>query len=243
MSSLAPDANFLKAFREGHREALERVYREHVKQVERYLRTLVRARGPQSFVHSGAVDDMIQEVFVCAFSPSARRNYDGVRDFVPYLMTIARNCFINTLRIARREMPKSDDELARFVGDAGEIREEWCERRTIVVLQAYVRDLPDELKRVYEERFVRGASQETSSSALGMSRRAIRTAEVRLRSGLRKALVRAGYQAQRVERRGRNGLVKLGMHSETRNCCFGGPHVIQAHAIGDAAPGQAGAQG
>jgi hypothetical protein len=45
---------------------------------------------------------------------------------------------------------------------------------------------------VYRQRFVLGHSQDEASAALGLSRRQLRTAEQRLRNGLRRALLLAG---------------------------------------------------
>jgi RNA polymerase sigma-70 factor (ECF subfamily) len=198
MSSLAGDADLVRAFRNGHPEALERLYRDHVAHVDGYLRKLARGSGHQCPVQPDAFADMLQDIFVRAFSPQARRSYDGVRDYLPYLMTIARNCFIDALRAAGREVPKCDEELFRLIENGGEIQEDWCDGRTIAVLKAYVRDLPDGLHGVYQQRFVRGVSQEAASGELGLSRRALRTAEDKLRGGLRRALVGAGIRLDEI---------------------------------------------
>jgi RNA polymerase sigma-70 factor (ECF subfamily) len=192
MASFADKPELLESFRDGRREALELVYRENVRAVDGYIRALVRGSGRTEFGRFGDVADLIQEIFVRAFSPGARRNYDGERDFVPYLMTIARNCFIDRLRVAGREVPWSDEELLSLADEALREPEQPLDLRTLAVVNTFVRDLPLKLKGVYEQRFVLGKSQEQSSDALGISRRAIRTAEGRLRKGLRKALVRGG---------------------------------------------------
>ena len=62
----------------------------------------------------------------------------------------------------------------------------------MTVLESYLRQLSEPEKRVYEMRFELGRSQEAASEALGMTRRALRTSEDRLRKGLRKALFMAG---------------------------------------------------
>jgi DNA-directed RNA polymerase specialized sigma24 family protein len=69
----------------------------------------------------------------------------------------------------------------------------------VAVLESYLQELADPEKRVYEARFVLGRSQESACVALGLSRRSLRTAENRLRKGLRKALFMAGvlHETQR----------------------------------------------
>lgn len=67
-----------------------------------------------------------------------------------------------------------------------------CDPKITAVLTDYIRELAPPLESVYQQRFVLGRSQVQASSALGLSRGAIRIREDRLRRGLRKALVRAG---------------------------------------------------
>jgi RNA polymerase sigma-70 factor (ECF subfamily) len=188
----ANDRELLAAFREGRRDALERVYRAYVRAVDRALRALAATSGQPAMSQPGMIDDLLQEVFVRAFSSTARRGYDGVRDFGPYLLTIARNCFVDAVRSCGRERVTSPEEFA-FVPDADlpEPDVAW-DPKVRAVLTDYVRELAPQLEEVYWQRFVLGRSQAEASSALGLSRGAIRIREDRLRHGLRKALVRAG---------------------------------------------------
>jgi len=199
MPLLRSDPELLHAFRHGRREALERVYRHYVRQIDRYTRALARASGHPELGQASAVADLVQDVFLRAFSSSGRNGYDGLREYGPYLATIARNCFVDALRARGREVLKSSDELRSLVpeDDLAE-PEAWCDAKTFGVLTDYLRGLPGPLKGVYEQRFVLGLSQEETSAALGMSRRAIRTAEGKLRGGLRKALVRAGISLRDI---------------------------------------------
>jgi RNA polymerase sigma factor (sigma-70 family) len=194
----AEDPELLRAYREGRRDALERVYRHYVCVVERYLRALAHASNDATLGQADAVADLLQEVFVRAFSAGARRGYDGLRDFGPYLNTIARNCFLDALRASGRAAAKHWRDLSLAVEEVSQAPERWCEPRTFAVLNAYVDALPAALRGVYEQRFVQGKSQEEASAALSLSRRAIRTAEKKLRNGLRKALVRAGISLREL---------------------------------------------
>jgi RNA polymerase sigma factor (sigma-70 family) len=180
----------LVAFREGKPEALSTVYRHYVRSVDSYLRALARRAGTPDLCQASAVADLLQEVFIRAFSPSARLAYDGLRDFGPYLNAIARNCFIDTLRKRRIEVPVGVEDLE--AGDMAASGLDDYDPKVVAVLEAYLRDLSAPEKRVYEMRFVDGRSQETACEALGMSRRSLRTSEERLRKGLRKALFMAG---------------------------------------------------
>jgi RNA polymerase sigma factor (sigma-70 family) len=179
----------LVAFREGKPEALSAVYRHYVRAVDGYLRALARWAGTPDLCQASAVADLLQEVFIRAFSPGARLAYDGLRDFGPYLNTIARNCFIDTLRKRRIEVPLDIEELHAVPSAPGL---DDYDPKVVAVLDGYLRRLSEPEKRVYEHRFVLGRSQEAACEALGMSRRSLRTSEERLRKGLRKALFMAG---------------------------------------------------
>src|SRR5262252_1647314 len=111
MSPFVDDPALLVSFREGKREALERVYRAYVRSVDRFLHFLVHGSGSSELRQASAVGDLLQEAFVRAFSADARRSYDGLRDYGPYLMTIARNCFVDALRARGHEVLKAPEDL------------------------------------------------------------------------------------------------------------------------------------
>lgn len=198
MSMFWTQPALLSSFRRGERAALESVYRAHVRCVERYLRALASRSGADELRQPTAIADLLQEVFVRAFSSAGRNGYDGIRDYTPYLTTIAHNCFIDAQRARGREVLTSPDDLTLTVDDRMEVDPGWCDPKTAAVVTAFVRGLDPKLKRVYEQRFVLGRSQEIASSELSLSRRAVRTAENRLRVGLRKALVRAGISLREI---------------------------------------------
>jgi len=192
MSIFGDRPALLLSFRQGDRAALEAVYRGCVRSVERYLRALARRSGAHDFDQPSAIADLLQEVFIRAFSAAGRKGYDGVRDYMPYLMTIARNCFVDYQRARGREVPTDAEQLSMAVDDRASVDSGWCEPKAAAVIAAFIRDLAPHLKGVYEQRFVLGRSQAVASSELGLSRRALRTGENQLRMGLRKALARAG---------------------------------------------------
>lgn len=199
MTLLQDDRAFLAAFRDGKRDALERVYRQYVRAVDSYLRVLARATGNSAMAQPSAVADLVQEVFVRAFAVKARRAYDGLRDFGPYLKTVARNCFVDSMRAQGREVLRNIDEIAEAMEATAEAAEPACDPKTQAVVTQYLAHLPPPLRAAYEQRFVLGRSQEESAAAIGVSRRALRTAEHRLRRGLRKALVHAGISLRELD--------------------------------------------
>ena len=55
--------------------------------------------------------DLVQEVFMRAFSREGRQAYDGLRDYGPYLFAIARNVLVDWARVRGREIPSPWLEL------------------------------------------------------------------------------------------------------------------------------------
>ena len=88
------------------------------------------------------------------------------------------------------------DQLPFEVGGAPE-PEDWCDPRTMAVVDDYLHRLPADLRDLYQQRFALEQSQDAASSSLGISRRMLRTREQRLRKGLRAALRRAGISPQK----------------------------------------------
>jgi RNA polymerase sigma factor (sigma-70 family) len=182
----------LEAFRRGDRWALEHVYRAHVRMLDGYLRNLARAGNARELGLSSSVADALQEVFIRVFSQSARSAYDEMRPYAPYLRRIAKNLFIDQLRAQGRDLEQLVDTLPDGSEDAPGEGEPLADPRVASVLTAYLSTLPPPLLWVYEQRFVLGNSQESACSALGVTRRRLRTDEERLKSGLRRALVTNG---------------------------------------------------
>ena len=173
----------------GCREALGEVYRAYRSPVDAYLNSLVSSKCWRAA--NFAVADLRQEVFLHAFAPRARAAYDPARLYAPYLMRIARNCFIDESRLRRRELLLPASEALDGELDWADTRESW-DPRFAATVQSYLGDLPPRLRAVYDQRFVCGQSQEIACSALGLTRRKLRTAEEHLKRGLRKALVLRG---------------------------------------------------
>jgi DNA-directed RNA polymerase specialized sigma24 family protein len=198
MSPFLASPGLLAAFRAGEREALDTVYRTYLGAVAHFLRALARDSGDPELAQSSVVADLLQDVFVRAFSDTGRRGYDGIREYGPYLKAIARNRFIDARRMRGREVLTSpDDPCLTGEYECGEVPG-CCEPRARRVLAVYLRSLEPRVRCVYEHRFAWGFSQKQVSEAIGISRRAIRTIEGELRRGLRKALIRAGISLREL---------------------------------------------
>jgi RNA polymerase sigma factor (sigma-70 family) len=200
----------LADFRAGERAALETVYRHYVDELTRILRLgfivgdagALRVKG----LEGPELRDAVQEVFVRAFQEKARRSYDGVRPYRPYLLRIARNLRLDQLRVAQREKPLSAladadgepiDVDALIASDAGEPRllapevqasREW--QALLRETQAYLSGLEPELRRFVQLRFVEEQAQEQIAGLMGVTRRQVRSWEEWVQAGLKRHLSR-----------------------------------------------------
>ncbi len=187
----------LERFRAGDEAALETVYWAHVDYVTRIAEAVLRAcatgatRGPGEM--AAALADVVQEVFVKAFAPEARRRFDANRPFEPYLAQITRNVAVDHWRQMRRYVPADLEQLIDRLsleeerGDSGD----WADAETVAVVNRYLASLDEETRRVHDALYVRGMSQRDAAQALGLGRQVIRTKEAKLRTGLRRELSRA----------------------------------------------------
>jgi DNA-directed RNA polymerase specialized sigma24 family protein len=122
MPLLKTDRALLDLFREGAPDALGKVYCEYVRKVERLLSAGFESRSPGTRVagayrHPDDLADLVQDVFLRAFSEKGRRAYDGLRDYGPYLYAIARNVLVDWARVRGRQIPATWADLEA----AGEI--------------------------------------------------------------------------------------------------------------------------
>ncbi|MGC4121133.1 MAG: sigma-70 family RNA polymerase sigma factor [Myxococcales bacterium] len=182
--------DLLDAFRKGERAAMAEVYTAYVTDVGRLVQrgcrlggghTLPGVREPQRH------RDLVQEVFVKAFAPSARLAYDGLRDYRPYLLRIARNLLVDEARSGGRLVPVEEpmDEV-EIVDEAPEEDLEW--RRLRAATQEFCQATKSPLREFIQLRFVDDLSQRDVAEKMGVTRRQVRTWEDQVRADLQKYL-------------------------------------------------------
>lgn len=198
MTVFRAEPGLLARFRDGDPAALERVYRAYVDRIGGIVRFGFRL--PSQGVAVGGVAesahdvaDLVQEVFVKAFAPSARRAFDGLRDYAPFLFAIARNVVVDWARRRGREIPTAWTELDRIdeLEEAGG-EPPWADEDTMAIVQRYIGRLNGDLLRVHQVRYCDGLSQRDAAERLGIGRQRLRTLEDRLREGLRRELAARG---------------------------------------------------
>ena len=191
--------DLLDGFRRGDRSALAAVYQCYVDDVARLVRigfTVTTADGPIRV--TGATDvqtehDVLQETFVKAFSPAARTGFDGLRPYRPYLMRIAQNVLIDRFRRMQRERRDALEEIDQIIDDSGaDLGGSLHWRQLSACAAEFVASLDEECRRFVTLRFEDDLSQDAVASAMGASRRRIRTLEDRVCLGLEKHLRERG---------------------------------------------------
>jgi RNA polymerase sigma factor (sigma-70 family) len=190
----------LDGFRKGEPEAIEVVYWEYVRKVERLLWEgfKIRNRGLRIVgvsSHSNDLADLVQEVFVRAFSSKGRLGYDGRRDYGPYLFAIARNTLVDWARAKGREIPLPWADIEAAVQEMAAVVEPapWADPATMRIVEEYLQALPSDLREVHRLRYEEGLSQMQAADRLGIGRQTLRTLEGRLRDGLAAVLDAAGF--------------------------------------------------
>jgi RNA polymerase sigma-70 factor (ECF subfamily) len=193
-SAVEGNRELWEQFRRGERSALERIYWEYVERVDRLVRRLLHLHGGTRLVAAANVEDLVQDSFTRAFSPAARGAYDGIRDYGPYLLTIARNTVADALRLQQREVLAGGAEIAAWMAleDVAPAEEpaSWIDSVTLARVRDYLSRLPIDLQSVHHRRYVLDEAQDVAAEALGMSRQRIRTLEKKLRLGLVRELKR-----------------------------------------------------
>src|SRR5215471_8811104 len=181
-------STFVRDFLKGDRAALERVYLAYVDEVEAMVRRCLTApRWHAAYGGFEDVRDLVQDVFIRAFSGSARQSFDSQRDFGPFLGTLTRNLLIDRMRRRGQELRMADLEaMIESHGDAGAAA--GLDSETIIAIRQYLSELPTALRAVHEQRYVLGHPQNVTCSALGLTRQQLRTLEKRLRAGLERQL-------------------------------------------------------
>jgi len=194
VSLLRENRALLEGFRAGAPDVLTAVFNAYVDDIARVIR-FGFALDDQSYVH-GVPDpeeqrDMIQEVFVRAFSEKARVAYDGLRPYRPYLLRIAKNLMIDRARkIGRRPTkvePSSEISIDALIDRDAPLPEleegiDWQNQKAIA--RRYMGSLSPELFELVELRFVECRPQVEVAKAMGITRRRVRTLEKRTLAGL-----------------------------------------------------------
>ncbi len=206
MPLLISDRELLDAFRRGERQAIERVYHAHVGQVTGLLRKgFSFMSGGQQIQFRGYQDDWelecaVQDTFILAFGPAARKAYDGIKPFGPYLLTIARNKVISNLRSDQRELRRRREFSAEPPRESEPTPESVIMRRQMrELVEAFVGGLPGPYREFYQLRYGEELNLMETARRLGVTRMKARIREQKLRKRFLEFLRKRGYSLTGAE--------------------------------------------
>jgi RNA polymerase sigma factor (sigma-70 family) len=196
--------------RDGLPDAMHWVYRHYRCHVLRVVRNGFVIPNPRPTFVPGVWDqatreDIVQDVFLKALEERARRAYDVLRPYRPYLLASARHVCIDRARQRRtRERaadatwvrgPRSSSELVLWTDvTSSPLPDEWEDRleraHHCAALEALLPTLDAEMRTYHHLRFGNGLSQTEVACRMGTSRRRVRTLEHRLLTRARRTLFR-----------------------------------------------------
>lgn len=167
-------------FHAGDRAILEACYREHFSLVTRTVGTVLSGADKETVVH---------DVFLRLIDSTKTRESFSGGSFASWLRTVARNRALDFVRRHQRESNVDPETAVRMAGgqDAG------AELRAQVrqLLEQFVQsEVPGKWRGVFEARFVERLSQRDAARKLGMHRTTLAYQEQRLRSRLRRFVLR-----------------------------------------------------
>jgi RNA polymerase sigma factor (sigma-70 family) len=242
------DRPTLERFRAGDREVLGEVYRTFAPDIGKMARFGFSFRSGTEvhrfygFTQAFEQQDLVQEVFIRAFSESARMSYDGLTPYESYLKGILRNLVIDEARRRRAA-------LNAFGGPGGsQVSEEHLERapsaddnpevathnkRVRDAMAGFVETLPVREQRLVQLRWIEGKNQDEVAKKMKVSRQTVRTLEGRVRKRLHKHLRTRGVLEGGLSTKGMGALAAmpsliaplLGVVALVVDVLLGGSHV------------------
>jgi len=196
------DPDLLRRFRRGDKGALAVVYRAYADQVHRAVRggfgTGIFLRRPQDCL------DVVQDVFVKAFSVAGRESFDGARNYGPFLLAIARNTTIDWMRSQRRSISVAEGTLESIIDPRpppGVMPTLWDSPQISTAVDRFVQTLAGPLADLHRLRYAEGLSQDDTAKRMGLTRQTVRTLEGRLRQQLAEALSAVAAQTDMQDHR------------------------------------------
>lgn len=171
------DADLAKRAQKGDREAFMELAHRYQHQV---YRLTYRYSG-----NTEDANDLSQDCFVRAFQQI--RRFDSDRPFLPWLMRLAANVCLNSVksrkRLRSREASLEDESLAYAIGisSEGDAELEAMEHVEHQQVRAELANLPDDIRLLVSMRFVLGLSFREISEATGVK---LATVAFRVSKGL-----------------------------------------------------------
>jgi RNA polymerase sigma factor (sigma-70 family) len=196
---LVEDRALLDRFRRGDQSALERVYAVYARDVAVQLRRgfTFQSGGRSCRFHgtrsAADLEDRVHDVFVRAFSESARLAYDGLTPYKNYLYTVARNLVIDDFRKKERALVEYSVDVSEQPALDKDPELEAQDAQLNGLVDAFKRELPEREQMVWRMRFEEEKEHKDIAELTGLSASKIKTSESRIREGFFSFMKRHGY--------------------------------------------------
>ncbi len=197
---LERNRQLLEGYRRGDHAALEAIYRHFSAPVLRSLSKGLRLKDSSSvaLVSPLDLDAAHQETFVRVFGEAARRHYDGLRPFEPYVLAIARSAAIDVLRaqgkLQRHLVPLDElDERAAPVDPDASPEATVLRAEAEAAVRSFLATLSASDLTFATARFIEGLSQEKAGALCGLTRQQARTREATLKAACLQHLGSRGF--------------------------------------------------
>ena len=160
-------------------------YAELLKEAATVLRRVIRGR--RTGLNDGDVEDLIQETLLALHN--VRATYDPARPFMPWLLAIAHNRFVDGarryFRKGAREVQIDEQSVTFTLPDTNNIEEAFEEYQA---LRQAIQELPWGQRAAIEMLKLQEMSLKEASEASGISIGALKVATHRAMNALRKLL-------------------------------------------------------
>lgn len=181
---VSPDATLVRSLLQQDVNAFEQLYDRHSRIVYSLVLRILQ--------HAATAEEVVQDVFLQLWRNAAA--YDADRgQFVPWLLTLARNRALDHLRLKSERQRRREDQTDELppAGSAPQYEHELDERRRVERVRALMGSLQPQQKRAIELAYFEGLSHseiaERLKEPLGTVKSWIRNGLLRLKEGLQTA--------------------------------------------------------
>jgi len=175
------DATLARRLLQKDVEAFEQLYERHSR--------IVYALALRILQQGSTAEEVVQDVFLQVWRNA--RHYDEQRGpFIPWLMTLARNCALDRLRLKSERQRRQEAQTEEFppVVEAPQYEKDLDEKRRAERVRALMASLHPGQKKAIELAFFEGLSHseiaESLKEPLGTVKSWIRNGLLRLKEGL-----------------------------------------------------------
>jgi RNA polymerase sigma-70 factor, ECF subfamily len=178
---VSPDATLMQQLLRKDVSAFEELYERHSRIVYSLVLRILR--------QGSTAEEVVQDVFLQLWRNSGQ--YDAQRPLVPWLLTLARNCALDHLRLKSERQRRREDQTEEFpqiAAAAPEYERALDEKRRAERVRALMGSLPAAQKRAIELAYFEGLSHSEIAASLneplGTVKSWIRNGLLRLKEAL-----------------------------------------------------------